>query len=361
MRRHFILFTVALLLISAVSVVADEAVLMDFSLLKADILPLKDATTGVEAPSQNRGTMMDFAALAGTGYTDEQKAAMRTSFAMKNWDVFLSSSSRTVTNQSLSYTAEATVADNAKQFPGKSVLGIRVHFPIEPFNSWARVKPPFEVPAFEAKADIDDQGKISPAQSNQQSDAANAKLTRFEGSVDSSTRITTAIGVVKNIGALKSLAVTVKGLNFPESLSVVLKDRDGTEKVIFLGYLNFDGWRELRWDNPSYISEVRNRELKIYSLYPKAMPYYKFDSFLIQRDASDEGGDFVTYIKDIKILYDKAVVEPLRDIDDESIWGIEKVREDERKKAEASRFGQKQVLRYLETLKKDENKDFTKQ
>jgi len=350
---------VALLLVGAVSVWADEAVLIDFSLLKADILPQKDVVTGTDAATQNRVTMMDFSALSGTGYTDEQKDAMKTSLSLKNWEVTLASSSRTVTNQALSYTTEAIVADNAKQYGGKSVLGIRVHFPIEPFNSWARIAPPFEIPAFESKANVDDKGLITPAASDDQTDATNARLTRFEGSYDSNTKVTTAYGVVKNVGVLKSVAVTVKGLNFPHSLSAVLKDQDGNEKVIFLGFLNFDGWRELRWDNPSYVSEVRNRELRIYPLYPRSMPYYKFDSFIIQRDAATEGGDFIGYVKDVKILYDKAVLEPIRDLDDETIWGIERVREDERKKVEAGRFGQRQVLRYLETLKKEDKETFS--
>jgi hypothetical protein len=101
--------------------------------------------------------------------------------------------------------------------------------------------------------------------------------------------------------------------------------------------------------------------LRIYPLYPKSMPYYKLDALLIQRDGATEGGDFVTYIKDIKLLYDKAILEPLRDIDDESIWGIEKSREDDRKKVEASHFGQKQVLRFLEALKQENKSDFTKE
>jgi len=302
---------------------------------------------------------MDFSALAGTGYTEEQKDAMKTSLALKNWEVLLASSSRTVTNQTLSYTTEATVSDTAKQYAGKSVLGMRIHFPVEPFNSWARIRAPFDIPAFEAKADVDDKGMITPAASAEQTDATNSRLTRFEGAYDSNTKVTTAFGVIKNVGVLKSVAVTVKGLNYPHSLSVILKDQDGNEKIIFLGFLNFDGWRELRWDNPSYVSEVRNRELRIYPLYPKSMPYYKFDSFIIQRDAANEGGDFISYVKDIKVLYDKAILEPVRDLDDETIWGIEKVREDERKKIEATKFGQKQVLRYLETLKKEDKETFS--
>jgi len=358
MRRYLSLLAIALFVLSAASVVADEAVLIDFTTLKADILPVKDAATGNDVMTQNRATMMDFSKLAGASYTDDQKKAMRTSLALANWEVVLASSSRSITNQSLSLTA----AVPKKGTDGKeiaTVLGIRVHFPVEQFNSWARVKPPFEIPAFEPKADIDDQGNITAKTSTDQGDAANARMTRYEGSYDSNTRITSSYGVVKNVGIIKSVAVSIKGLNFPHGLSLVLKDQNNDEKIMFMGYLNFDGWKTLKWDNPAYISEVRNRELRLYPLYPKATPFYKFDSFIITRDADHEGGDFVTYVENVKILYDKAVLEPVNDIDDEGVWGIIQTREDARKKVEANRFGHQQVLRYLETLKREGKTTFT--
>ncbi len=353
MRRQFIAVAMALLFVGAVAVSADEAVLIDFSLLKADIIadPVNQGKF-----LENRGTMMDFSGIAGASYTEEQKKQMRVSLAISNWDVVLASSSRTNLNQALSMTSEAAVTQDAKQFAGKTVFGFRVRFPNEPFNSWARVKPPYEIPAFEPKADIDDQGVITPKKDQQGSDPVNARLTRFEGSYDANTKLTTALGIVKNVGTLKSVAVTVKGLNFPHGFSVILLDADGNEKNMFMGYLNFDGWKELRWDNPQYVTDVRNRELRIYPLYPKTVPFIKLDGFLVTRDAANEGGDFVAYVKDVKILYDKAVLEPVRDIDDEAIWGIVGKKEAERKISESKRFGNQQVLRYLER-QKQENKD----
>ena len=346
MRRNSIVIMSALLLVCAVFAFADEAILIDFSTLKADIDPLK---TG--KPNQNRATMMDFSGVAGASYTPEQKAQMRVSLAVPNWDVVLASSSRNNMNQSLSMTAAATVAQAAKPYGGSSVLGIRVRFPAADFNSWARIQPPFEIPAFEKKADIADDGSITEKKDAQGQDPVNARLTRFEGSYDPNTKLTTAFGIVKNVGVIKSVAVSVKGLNFPHGLSLILKDSDGNEKTMFMGYLNFDGWKELRWENPQYISDVRNRELRVFPLYPKPTPMVKLEGFLITRDAAHEGGDFVTYIKEVRILYDKAVLEPVRDIDDESIWGIVAKKEEERKTIESRRFGNQQVLRYLEQAK----------
>jgi hypothetical protein len=356
MRRQAIVIAMALFLVGAFTVVsADEAVLIDFSLFKADIIP---DTANQGKFLENRATMMDFSGTAGASYTEEQKKQMRTSFAFRNWDVQLASSSRSIMSQQLSVTAEATIASDAKQFAGKPVLGMRVRFPLEEYNSWAKIMPPFQIPAFEPKATVDDQGNISIVKNTQGTDPINARLSRFEGSYDPNTKITTAMGIVKNVGLIKSIAVTVKGLNFPHGFSVVLMDTDGNEKSIFLGYLNFDGWRELRWDNPAYVQDVRNRELRLYPLYPNTTPMVKFAGFVVTRDAANDGGDFVGYVKDVKILYDKAVLEPVRDIDDEALWGIVGKKEVERKNVEAKRFGSQQVIRYIEKMKQENKNDF---
>lgn len=355
MRRQFLIVTAALLLVGAIGAFADEAVLIDFSLLKADIIqdPVNEGKF-----LQNRQTMIDFAATAGASYTEEQKKQMRTSLAIPNWSVTLASSSRSSVTVPNSYTREAVVSKDAKQYADKTVLGVRINFPLEPFNSWARITPPFEIPSFEAKADVAADGTITP-RAGASDDPVNARLSRFEGTYNAETKIQTALGVVKNVGVIKSVAVTVKGLNFPHGLSLILKDQDANEQVIFMGYLNFDGWRELRWDNPQYIKDVRNRELRVYPMYPKTSPMVKFGGFVISRDAAHEGGDFVAYLKDVKVLFDKAIIDPVTDIDDEAIWGIVGTKEAERKRFESTRFGNSQVLRYIESLKQEGKTEFT--
>jgi hypothetical protein len=356
MRRQAIVIALALLLVGAFAVSADEAVLIDFSLLKADIVadPVNQGKF-----LENRATMVDFSGTAGASYTEEQKKQMRTSLAIQNWDVVLASSSRSNMNQSLSMTREAVISKDAKQYAGQSVMGIRIHFPTADFNSWAKVVPPYTIPAFDKKVSVDDQGNITEAKDAGTATGENARMTRFEGTLDTNTKIKTAYGVVKNVGVIKSVAVNVKGLNFPHGLSAILLDSDGNEQVVFLGYLNFDGWKTLTWVNPSYVQDVRNRELRIFPLYPKTTPMVKFDGFMISRDAAYEGGDFVCYVKDVKMLYDKAILEPVTDIDDESIWGIVGKKEEERKDIESSRFGSQQVLRYLEKMKQETKTEFT--
>jgi len=328
-----------LILVAVVSLVAgalfaEEAVLIDFGLLAADTrvgnnpnYPGDDKTN-----DQNQRTMMKFSNVRFTGsFTPEQKASMETSLAIQNWEVLLSSSSRTVTNMVLSYTREAT----SKQW-GK-VLGVRVHFPIEAFNSSALVKPPFEIPAYEP---IDGEGDT-----NQASDVK----TKFEE----------GYGLLKNVGTIKSVAVNVYGLNFPYGLWTNLIFDDGSQKSLYMGHLNFDGWGELRWDNPAYITEVRNRDLRLVPLYPDSMPFIKFAGFELKRDASQKGGDFITYFKDVKVIFDKAVLDTDRDIDDEALWKIIEARETARKLWQMERFGEQQVIRYIDTQKQATESTFT--
>jgi hypothetical protein len=153
------------------------------------------------------------------------------------------------------------------------------------------------------------------------------------------------------VGILKSVEATLYGSNFPNGFGIVVKDQEGVEQTIFLDYLEFDGWRKLVWNNPNYVTEVRNREVRKYPLYPNSEPFLKLVGLVFYRDSMQRGGDIVTYVKDIKITYDKALLEAQRDINDEAIWGILTARQEARKAAEIKRLGNMQVLRTLEKQK----------
>ncbi|MCF7937254.1 MAG: flagellar filament outer layer protein FlaA [Spirochaetales bacterium] len=325
MKRVLIVVSILLLVFSA-SVFAEESVLIDFSQVVADY-PADD-------PVDNSRTMMDFGVVAGSSYTEEDKAKMLTSLAPGKWEVELASSSSTVTNQRLSMTKEAYVKDDANKYAGEGILAVRVHFPEEPFNSWALVEPPFEIPAYMDMTEINDEGELVTPQDEV------GEGRKFD-----------SFGVVKNVGVIKSMSVTVYGLNFPHGFSVVLQDQNNREQQVFMRHLNFDGWRTLTWNNPNYITEVRNRELKRYPLYPTSAPFVKLNGFMFNKDATQIGGDFITYIKEVNLTYDKAVLSLERDIDDEQVWGILQEREQARRNAELKRLGDLQVLRYLERQK----------
>jgi len=334
--KRFILLLGALLLFTGLFLYAETSVLIDFSKLAADT-----KLGNNQKATENGATLIDFSAVAGASFSAEEKAKMKTSLALDNWQVVLTSSSRTIQNQALSMTKEATTSSKAKPFNGedmasKKVLGVRVHFPVAPFNSWAIVKPPFSIPTYADKTELQGDKLVV-------SDKEKGRGTKFDG----------GYGVVKNVGVLKEISVTVYGSNFPNGFGIILENQNHEQQQIFIDYLNFDGWRTLTWKNPNYITEVRNREIKKYPLYPESAPFVKLAGLIIYRDASQEGGDFITYVKDIKVTYDKAVLDVQRDIDDEAIWHILKNRQRARRAAELKRLGNMQVLRYLEKQKMD--------
>ena len=161
MKRLFVFVAFA---IAAVGMMfADETVLIDFSNLVPDILLDQ---TGVLP--QNKQTTMDFSNTAGANYTDDQKALMKTSLAIPNWKVELAPSSKTIVNNVNSYTKVST----SRQFT--NVMGARVHFPVASYNSWALIKPPFEIPAYEF-SEVDDNGAIAKTE-----DAPFSGPSRFE-------------------------------------------------------------------------------------------------------------------------------------------------------------------------------------
>jgi hypothetical protein len=307
---------------------ADEEVLINFSDLIADYSP----SDGDEA-TENEATLIDFGARAGTGFTEEEKKLMKTSLAIGNWEVLLSSSSRTVFNQQRSLTKAVVVKDEAKRFAGETVLGVRVHFPEEKYNGWALVRPPFELPFYMQKTIIENDGTLVPDPDDRQGN----KFNNY--------------GVVKNVGVIKSISMNVLGLNYPMGCEVVLKDQNNEEMAMFMSYLDFDGWRTLTWNNPNYISEVKNREIKKFPLYPTATPAVKLVGVRFFRDKIQEGGDFIAYVKDISVIFDKAVLTLDTDVDNEAVWGILSEREESRRNAEFEKLGEIQILRHLEKQK----------
>jgi hypothetical protein len=233
-------------------------------------------------------------------------------FAIEEVRVDLGQSSRSVLNDAYSFTRAAS----SKKYG--TILGARIRFPTWPNNSYSIIQPPFEIPAY--------------------SDAAE---NPYEDQ----------LGVITNVGTIKSIAVNVYGLNFPYRLSLLLIGPNGALNPIHMGYLNFEGWGELIWNNPNYVDDVRNRELHIKPLYPDATPFLKFGGFIIHRDGSNVGGDFVVYFKDVKVIYDKAVLDTDKDIDDESVWGIVRDRENERRIRESNRFENQKKLLEIEKEK----------
>ncbi len=337
MKRSLVF--VAAVLLAGSFAFAKESVLIDFTQLNADIIADENGN-----PTQNSRTVMDYSVAAGATFTDDQKSLMKTSLALPEWEVRLNSSSKTSEAVALSKVLAAPVKESADvPFAGSNVMGVRVLFPTWANNSNAKIVPPFEIQAYEPLADADENG-VRQAPTDEQK----GKYLFEDG-----------YGLVKNVGTLKKISVTTMGMNFPHQLYVLLKDNDNVERRYLMGTLYFDGWKTLEWSNPDYITDVRTREIRIYPIYPRGTPFVKFAGFQVVRDAMHDGDNFIAYFKDVKIIYDLAVLSSDRDIDDEDVWGIITKKERDRQNGEMARFGNKQVNRYIEKERMATEEEFT--
>jgi hypothetical protein len=162
---------------------AEQGTLIDF----AQLVPDQD--------NLHAATIVDFSKQAGTSYTAEEKAAMKVSLAIDSWEVELASSAQTVGNTTNSMVRSSDVKGDASKFAGAKVMGVRVHFPEYAVNSYAMIKPPFDIPAF---ATQDGNTEAKPG-------------SQFNG-----------FGVLKNVGVIKAIQLNALGRNFPNGISVVV-------------------------------------------------------------------------------------------------------------------------------------------
>ncbi len=303
MKRSFIVLLSLLFTLSVSAIFAQEQEVTGGPQVLLDFQNLSD-------------TEIDFSKYPGA--MAEGVEELKVDLSLDNWAVNLAPSSASAENRILSFAKPVS----SRQMEG-NVLGVRVHFPTAPFNSWAKIMPPFEIPFYE-DAPGDEVGEGS----------------KFVNK-----------GVLRNVGTIKSLSLRITGRNYPHGISISLKDEQDTVREMFFGYLDFDGWRTLTWENPNYITDVKQRDLRRKPLYPETMPSVKFESFTIYRHGSQIGGDFVTYLKDVTMVYDLAVLERERDINDEEAWGILQTRRDAKRAAEIRRLGILQLLRRQEEIK----------
>lgn len=338
MKRTFMLITAAMLLAGSFAF-AKESTIIDFTLLTADGVADENGN-----PTQNSRTVMDYARASGSSFTNEQKSLMKTSLALPQWEVVLNSSAQNAQSLSTSRTVAAPVKQDANvPFAGSNVLGVYALFPTWANNANCKVVPPYEIQAYEPLSDADANGNRQAP-----TDEQKGKYLFDDG-----------YGVVRNVGTIKSISVTTFGDNYPHKLYVLLGDQDGVERRYYMGTLKFDGWKTLVWNNPNYITDVRTREIRVYPIYPRGIPYVKFNGFQIARDSRDVGNHFVAYFKDVKAIYDLAVLSLDRDINEEDLWGVISAEEAYRQNYEMSRFGGRQVNRYIEEHKRATEGEFT--
>jgi len=261
-------------------------------------------------------TLIDFGIIGDSnamqGADDANSIAKLSDFYTDNWVIDLNSSADTLVNQSLSYVT------NTVSTKYTNVIGIRVHYPVEDWSSYARVMPPY---AMEIYGGEDGQ-----------------KFTKGKG-------------VIQNVQTIKSITSWVYGRNFLVMYYVNLADQDGMISSYPMGYTYFSGWRELTWNNANYITSAERRALKREPMYPRLIPSIRLDSMLFYRSRDTVGGNFITYVRDIKVDYEPAFVVLTEDINDEGTWHIIETERDRKKVLDEKRLLEIQELREIEKLR----------
>lgn len=248
------------------------------------------------------------------GDTNELITAQQTVFN-DNWVVWLNESARLTENRRNSYVTNTESQGNGGTWEAGNVLGVRVHFPIAAWNSYALVKPGYE-------------------------------LEMYGGA--EGTKYTEGKGVIHNVGEIRSVSSWVYGRNYLIAYFVNIQNELGELKSYPMGNVYFSGWRQLRWENSEYLANVRDRVLIREPLYPKMMPSIKLDALGFYRTKDTRGGDFIVYVKDIMVEHDLAVVDFEEDIDDEGTWQLIKTENERRQAIEAAKMREFNELRDLE-------------
>ena len=250
-------------------------------------------------------TLIDFSILGDKnqlGGDDENLSKIAEGIHNENWLVELNSSANFVANRRMSYSKNiqinkskipSYVGDNLKD----SVLGIRANFPFSKYDASVEIYPKTEFSFYAGQ-----NGKF---------------YTRGKG-------------VVQNVTLIKSIHVYVKGRNFPLDLYVNLENSDGDDKSYRIGNIDFENWRELIWNNPDYIANIKQRDLrdkKTNPVYPYLQNSLRLKSLKLVRrgDFTPIVTDSVFYVAWIKIVYDKASLNEGGDdeeINDEENWGV---------------------------------------
>jgi Flagellar filament outer layer protein Flaa len=272
-----ILVLLLLCLLNVKTLFSLEAVLLDFNNLD--------------------NTSLNFSGvIEGKGYPEELLKEMVVSLEPTRWIIRVNNSSWLNDARDKTYLFPLKSSQN---YPNQTVLGIRIYFPERHASSYATLVPPFEIPSY-----YDD-----PKNPTGKGDMFLNK------------------GIVRNVGVLRKLSVLALGNNFRYSIYVKIKDHRGEIRDLFIGYLDYTGWKVKSWLNPHLEEDLKSRDVKKkYSpLYPDEYPYVKLLGFRIQRTDPEVTGNFVTMIKEVTLEYDEAII-PTGKTEDkqEEIFGIYK-------------------------------------
>jgi hypothetical protein len=120
-------------------------------------------------------------------------------------------------------------------------------------------------------------------------------------------------------GICKTVSVWVAGRNFNHSLSLLLEDALGRNFELFIGRLNFQGWKKLTVAIPPQASDGVHGIVQRNYHYANLMGI-RITGFRIDCDMMEAYGSYYVYFDDIRAVTD-LFAEDLKDADDMSdMW-----------------------------------------
>ncbi|WGK68092.1 flagellar filament outer layer protein FlaA [Candidatus Haliotispira prima] len=266
---------------------------------------------------------------------------MKLSLALDRWQVKLSSSSTNLSTKKSSEVVAYNVKDSSSRFAGEQIMAVHFSLPNLLVNSKAWVSPEFAIPAY--SVDLSGVAK----------EDVNAKLQE-DVRRPASERMGQFLnkGVLRNVGPIRSITVTVYGRRFPMNLFVEADHTDVGRRSYPFGSLEFSGWQDLVWTNSNYIVDVRKRKYNTSPEYPRGMPSMILRSLRLDRPiraANESSSEVVFYIKQISVTYDNATPETFdTEIDDEHIWQLNTVDSQRHSYNQALNSRMNAVDRYME-------------
>ncbi len=108
-------------------------------------------------------------------------------------------------------------------------------------------------------------------------------------------------------GIAKTISVWVVGRNFNHRLYVILRDQFGTQLQLYMGRLNFSGWKQLTVAVPPTINQRDAHYLHRTGI--------QIVGFVIEPDLLETYGQYYVYFDDLRVLTD-LFNEQSRDADD---------------------------------------------
>ena len=169
------------------------------------------------------------------------------------------------------------------------------------------------------------------------------------------------VGLLENVGALKSLSISIKSYGYCNSVKLYL-NHNGKTRIVEFKKDDFVGEETFTYDFPDYIQDVKDRELKVTPIYPNSSSNLYLEKIEVHYNAPRpeyvSGYDFIE-IGNISVIYDKAYLDEEKMPD---IFGLDAVKANKEKSSALDDLRQKQKLEAVEIEKqhKDESNGTSK-